>query len=59
MVIVFDAQLAVTPDGNPVAAPMPVAPEVVWVIAVSAVLMHNVGVADAALTVLVAATVIG
>ena len=29
MVIVFDAHAAVTPAGNPVAAPMPVAPVVV------------------------------
>ena len=29
MVIVFAAQLAVTPAGNPVAVPIPVAPDVV------------------------------
>ena len=40
------------------AAPIPVAPVVVCVIAVSAVFMHNVGVEDAALTVLFALTVI-
>ena len=59
IVIVFDAQLADTPDGNPVGDPMPVAPVVECVIVVSAVLMHNVGVDEAAPTVLVAFTVIG
>ena len=57
MVIVFAAQLAEAPVGNPVGAPIPVAPEVVWVIAVSAVLIHKVGVDEGALTVLVAVTV--
>ena len=47
MVIVFDAQEAVTPVGNPVGEPIPVAPVVVCVIAVSAVLIHKVGVEDA------------
>ncbi len=51
IVIVFPAQVAVTPAGNPVAAPMPVAPVVVWVIAVIAVLIHTVGVDDGADTV--------
>ena len=46
MVIVLDAQDAVTPAGRPVAVPIPVAPVVVWVIAVSAVLMHSVGVEE-------------
>ena len=58
MVIVFDAHAAVTPAGNPVAAPMPVAPVVVWVMAVSGVLIHSVGVDEGALTVLLAVTVI-
>ena len=58
MVIVFDAYDAVTPAGNPVAAPMPVALAVVWVIAVRGVLIHNVGVDEAALTVMLAVTVI-
>jgi hypothetical protein len=58
MVIVFAAQAAVTPDGNPVAVPIPVAPVVVWVIGVSDVLIHTVGVVDAVLTVLAAVTVI-
>jgi hypothetical protein len=48
MVITFADQAAVTPAGKPVAAPMPVAPVVVCVIAVNAVLMHIVGVEDAA-----------
>ena len=51
MVIVFDAQDAVTPAGRPVAVPIPVAPVVVWVIAVKAVLMHSVGVEEAEPTV--------
>ena len=54
IVIVFDAHAAVTPAGNPVAAPMPVAPVVVRVIFVSAVLILNVGVEEAAPTVLIA-----
>ena len=58
MVIVLDAQAAVTPAGSPVAVPMPVAPVVVCVIAVSAVLMHRVGVEEAAPTVLSGVTVI-
>ena len=51
MVIVFDAQDAVTPAGRPVAVPIPVAPVVVWVTAVKAVLMHSVGVEEAEPTV--------
>ncbi len=58
MVMVFDAKAAVTPAGNPVAAPIPVAPVVVWVIGVKALLIHNVGVADATPAVLLAVTVI-
>jgi hypothetical protein len=58
MVIVFEAHPAETPAGNPVAVPIPVAPVVVWVIAVNGVLMHNVGVEEAAVTVLFALTVI-
>ena len=57
MVMVFDAKAAVTPDGNPVAVPIPVAPVVAWVIAVKAVLIHKVGV-EVKLTVLLAVTVI-
>ena len=58
MVMVFDAQEADTPAGKPVAAPIPIAPVVVCVISVSAVLMQSVGVDDAALTVLSGVTVI-
>ena len=58
MVIVLDAHEAVTPDGNPVAVPIPVAPVVVWVRAVKAVLIHKVGVEEAAPAVLAGVTVI-
>ena len=58
IVIVLLAHAAVTPVGKPVAVPIPVAPVVVCVIAVSAVLIHTVGVLDAALTVLAGVTVI-
>ena len=58
IVIVFEANVAVTPVGKPVAAPMPVAPDVLCVILVSAVLMHKVGELDAPLTVLFGVTVI-
>ena len=58
MVIVFEAQTAVTPAGKPVGAPIPVAPVVVCVrFGESGVLMHRVcGVDD--VTVLVGVTVI-
>ena len=49
--MVLDAHDAVTPEGRPVAEPIPVAPVVVCVIAGKAVWMHNVGVEDAAPTV--------
>ncbi len=43
IVIVLLAHAAVTPAGNPVAVPIPVAPVVVWVMAgLSAVLIHKV-----------------
>ena len=58
IVIVFDAQDAVTPAGRPVGVPIPVAPVVVCVIAVRGVLIHNVGVEDAIPTVLPGVTVI-
>ena len=58
IVIVFDAQAAVTPAGKLTGAPIPVAPVVVWVMAVSTVLIHKVGEEDAALTVLSGLTVI-
>jgi len=56
MVITLAAHAAVTPAGNPVAAPMPVAPKVVCVIFVKTVLIHNVGVDDAAPNVLAEVT---
>ena len=58
MVIVLDAQVAVTPAGSPVAVPIPVAPVVVCVIAVNAVLIHKVGVAEGVDAVLAGVTVI-
>ena len=58
MVIVLVAHAAVTPAGKPVGAPIPVAPVVVCVIGVSAVLIHRVGDDDATVTVLFAVTVI-
>ena len=50
IVIVLLVQDAVTPDGNPVAVPIPVAPVVVCVIFVNEVFIHNVGVDEAAPT---------
>ena len=58
IVITLAAQAAVTPPGKPVGAPMPVAPVVVCVILVNGVLIHRVGVDDAAPAVLAAVTVI-
>ena len=58
IVIVFPAQVALTPAGNPVATPIPVAPVVEWVIFVKSVLIQSVGVLVAALTVLSGVTVI-
>ena len=58
MVIVLLNQEAVTPVGKPVAVPIPVAPVVVWVMAVKAVLIHNVGVEEATDAVLAGVTVI-
>ena len=57
MVIVLEAQAAVTPAGRPVAVPIPVAPVVTCVIAVKAVLMHRVGVEEAVPAVLSGVTV--
>ena len=57
MVMVLPAKEAVTPAGSPVGVPMPVAPVVVCVMGVSAVLIQSVGEADAALTVLAGVTV--
>jgi hypothetical protein len=47
-VIVFEANEALTPDGSPVAVPIPVAPVVLCVIAVNVVLLQTVGVLDGA-----------
>ncbi len=58
IVIVLDAQPAVTPAGKSVAVPMPVAPVVECVMLVNAVLIHNVGVDDAVAAVLSGVTVI-
>ena len=58
MVIIFPAHEGLTPAGKPVAAPIPVAPVVVWVLAVNAVLIHIIGELDAAVTVLFGFTVI-
>ena len=58
IVIVLAAHAAVTPAGSPVAAPIPVAPVVVWVMLVISVLIHSAGVEDAAVTVLFGVTVI-
>ena len=52
MVIVLLAQAAVTPLGNPVAVPIPVAPVVLCVILVNVVLIQREGVLDAILAVL-------
>jgi hypothetical protein len=51
IVRVFDAHEAVTPEGNPVAVPIPVAPVVICVILVKAVSAQSVGVAEASPTV--------
>ena len=63
MVMVLLAQVAETPAGNPFAPEtpslaIPVAPVVVCVIFVNAVLIHKVGVLDAAPAVLSGVTVI-
>ena len=58
MVMVLDAKAALTPDGNPLAGPLPVAPVVAWVILVNAVLIHKVGVEEAAPAVLAGVTII-
>ena len=49
--IVFDAQDAVTPAGRPVLVPTPVAPVVVCVNRLNAVLIHNVEIPEAEETV--------
>ena len=58
IVIVLLAHAAVTPEGKPVAVPIPVAPVVVWVMLVSAVLIHSVGLVLAAPAMLAGVTVI-
>ena len=58
IVIVLELQLAVTPEGNPLAEPIPVAPVVACVISVKAVLIHSVGLDDAVPAVLSGLTVI-
>ena len=58
MRIVSELNVALTPEGNPVAVPMPVAPVVVCVMVVRALLIQIVGVDDAALVVLSGVTVI-
>ena len=55
---VFEAHEALTPAGSPLAVPIPDAPIVVCVIAVSAVLTHSDGSEDAADTELFDVTVI-
>ena len=57
IVMVLEAQAAVTPAGKPVAEPIPVAPVVAIVILVSAVLIHKVGVLDGVPAVLAGVTV--
>jgi hypothetical protein len=58
IVITFAAHAAVTPAGNPVAAPIPVAPVVAIVILVSTVLIHKVGLEEGAPAVFATVTVI-
>ena len=56
IVMVLLAQAAETPAGSPVAVPIPLAPVVVCVIFVSAVLIQSVGVEDATPAVLLGVT---
>ena len=58
IVIVLEAQAAVTPAGNPVAVPIPVANVVVWVISVKTVLIHKVGVVEAAAAVFIETVIV-
>ena len=57
IVITLPDQAAVTPVGNPVAVPMPVALVVAWVIFVKAVFTVSIGVEDAVPTAQAAVTV--
>ena len=56
MVMIFDAQAAVTPEGKPIGAPIPVAPVVAMVMLVSRVLIHSVGLLEGLPAVLFAVT---
>ena len=58
MVMILDAHVALTPAGNPVAVPMPVAPVVAMVMLVKAVLIHKVGDEDGVPAVLFGVTII-
>ena len=58
MRIVSELNVALTPVGKPVGVPIPVAPVVVCVMVVRALLIQMVGVLDAALVVLSGVTVI-
>jgi len=53
IVMVWFDHVAVTPGGNPEGVLIPVTPEVLCVMAVNGVLMHRVGLEEAAPTVLV------
>ena len=57
IVMVWFDHVAVTPGGNPEGVLIPVTPEVLCVMAVNGVLMHRVGLEEAAPTVLVVDTV--
>ena len=57
MVIVLPDHAALTPAGRPVAAPIPVAPVVAWVMAVNGVLTQSVGVDEGPDAVLTGVTV--
>jgi len=58
MRIVSELNVALTPVGKPVGVPIPVAPVVVCMMVVRALLIQMVGVDDAALVVLSGVTVI-
>ena len=63
IVIVLEAQVAITPGGKPLAPEtpelgIPVAPVVECVILINGVLIHNIGVVDAAVAVLTGVTII-
>ena len=57
MVITFDVQLADTPEGKPVGAPIPVAPVVEIVIGVRGLLIQSVGFVEGVPAVLFEVTV--